>query len=269
MNAQMLLTAAAERNYALILAGLIWIAIRLLKSDIIGPVIPSRWRPIAAFAFGALGSVCDMIFGGTPWKVAIVTGVFAAVSAITGDSVVRQSLANGKEVPVPGLMRNTPDKKDNGGSNDGNASPPTQPSGGTGPGGLARFALLAFVFMFFVRIHAAITGQPVDANLPELTACTAQQAKTIEKDLSDVGACVANAVLIDQVEDPLSIAASCGGVLVTKIIDIVSTLVANPPDAGVGAPDGGLVSAHNPEASARLHRVLVRATAIVQASSHR
>lgn len=88
-----------------VIAFAIGLLLRLLKSDVVGPSIPARARPWVAFGLGLSYSACSKIMLGTPWQQALIEGLTAGTAAITGHDLVIGSLLNGKEVPVPGLMR--------------------------------------------------------------------------------------------------------------------------------------------------------------------
>lgn len=82
--------------YAL-LALVIGLTVRLLKSDTPLPTVPSRYRPFLALALGALGGAVDSVARGTPWPEALLAGFGASLTAMLGHEVLVEKLLGGRE----------------------------------------------------------------------------------------------------------------------------------------------------------------------------
>lgn len=80
--------------------------VRVLKSDTVLPFqIPARARVWAAFGFGIVAGVLDKVASGDTWQNAIVGGLLAGVTSVTGHELIVESLRGGKEMRVPLLTK--------------------------------------------------------------------------------------------------------------------------------------------------------------------
>jgi hypothetical protein len=114
-------TLIVEHRWAALCALLAGVLVRLSKSDNLVPLnIPARLRPWIPVVFGVFGAVAEALANGKPWSQAIVAGIFVALAPIAGHELLVESLRGGKELPVPGLM-----KDDSKGPKDPPARPPT------------------------------------------------------------------------------------------------------------------------------------------------
>jgi hypothetical protein len=86
----------------------IGVLVRLVKADVIGPTVPPRWRPYLALGLGVISGVLDAVIAGQPWLTAILGGLASAAAAILGHDFIIAGLRNGKEIPVPAVMRPQP-----------------------------------------------------------------------------------------------------------------------------------------------------------------
>lgn len=77
--------------------------VRMSKSDAIGPVVPSKYRPWLAWSLGALTFVVDSLMGGAPVS-AIIYGFGAPLLAIVGHKLGIEKLRDGEEIPLPKLL---------------------------------------------------------------------------------------------------------------------------------------------------------------------
>jgi len=78
--------------------------VRLSKSDAIGPVVPSKYRPWLAWALGAGTFVVDSLMGGAPVS-AIIYGFGAPLLAILGHKLGIEKLRDGEEIPLPKFLQ--------------------------------------------------------------------------------------------------------------------------------------------------------------------
>lgn len=105
MDSQSLYTLLSAHQYVLFSAVIIGLVVRLLKSDTKIPIdIPPRFRAPLAIVLGQAAGVLEKIGGGVSWKQAVFDGIFAAVLPILGQNLVIDSMAGGREIPIPGLM---------------------------------------------------------------------------------------------------------------------------------------------------------------------
>lgn len=82
--------------------------VRLMKSDTKLPIdVPSRLRPYVAIAITVALAIVQHRFAGTggTWMQAVVFGVGAGVMAILAHLGIVDVLRDGRELPVPGLMK--------------------------------------------------------------------------------------------------------------------------------------------------------------------
>jgi len=82
-----------------------------------------------------------------------------------------------------------------------------------------------------------------------------QQVKVAAPLLEPAGACIVTQLLDGGATDPLAIVAACAGVTIDDVIQVIETLMAAQPDAGLA--DGGVTPT-----AARLAAVHVRAVSI-------
>lgn len=81
---------------------------RLTKDDNVFPInVPARARVWVVFALGTASGILQAITTGTAWPQAVGGGVLSALLAIFGHQGLIESLRNGKEFALPGLMKST------------------------------------------------------------------------------------------------------------------------------------------------------------------
>lgn len=122
MNPQELLEQIYARKWVAVAAIIIGLIVRLLKSDTKIPIdIPPRLRAPLAIALGAAAGALDKLgnMQGVTWTTALLEGVTAAVIAIVSHTLVINSARDGKELPIPGLIKE--------GEPPGPGKPPTIP----------------------------------------------------------------------------------------------------------------------------------------------
>lgn len=116
MDPQALSELISQHRWFFLAAILIGLAVRLLKSDTIGPAIPAKWRALVAIVMG-VGSgiaipVLQKLGSGVPPKDALLWGVFAAFTAIAGHNVIVDAARGGKDLPMPSfMMKDEPGKE--------------------------------------------------------------------------------------------------------------------------------------------------------------
>ncbi len=88
----------------------IGLAVRLLKSDSKLFEMNARLRALLALGLGGASGVIDKLVeaGNTTWTTALVQGGCAALFAIMGHVLVIESMRGGKELPLPGLVKDPP-----------------------------------------------------------------------------------------------------------------------------------------------------------------
>lgn len=136
----------ADPRWIAVAALVIGFVIRMLKDDTKGPTLSPRLRFWLVFALGAVAGVLEKFIAGASWEQAIIDGLGAALLAHLGHQAIVESARGGKELPVPGLMK---DPKD--------LPPPS------GPSILGIVALVGFLSL-------------------TQNACTAQQREAFLKD---------------------------------------------------------------------------------------
>lgn len=108
-----LLTFLKAHWFVLAAAALIGATIRLLKADTVFPVTVRNKRLYApiAIALGLLAGVVDHLYYGTPWKMALLRGLFAGFLPVVGHDVVVKGIlgavlakAGLKDVPLGKLI---------------------------------------------------------------------------------------------------------------------------------------------------------------------
>jgi hypothetical protein len=103
-----------EETISLIFASAIAVGavVRALKDDTVLPTVPKKWRPVLAIALGQVHAVLMMVVGGKTWKTSIIEGATVSVLAVAGHLVGIEKIRGGKEIPLPGLMRDDDDDDD-------------------------------------------------------------------------------------------------------------------------------------------------------------
>jgi len=107
MNPQDLFDIIVQKKWLALTSVIIGLAVRLLKDDTKIPVsIPPRLRSWFALFLGAVSGVVDKLVqaGNTTWTVALLQGFGLAALAMLMHSLLIDSLRDGKELVVPGLM---------------------------------------------------------------------------------------------------------------------------------------------------------------------
>lgn len=113
MDPQVIFDLVKNHAWWALAALLIGIAVRVMKDDTIFPItIPPRVRVYVALVGGIVAGSCQRLATGASWKDALLWGLSAAITAILGHEFVIESARNGKEIPVPGLMKKPEVKKD-------------------------------------------------------------------------------------------------------------------------------------------------------------
>jgi len=88
--------------YVAIAAAVIGLVVRLLKEDVsFLPTVPSKYRPAVALGLGLVAGVLEAASRGTPWKQAVLDGLFAASAAIVGHGVFVDAMRGGRELGQP------------------------------------------------------------------------------------------------------------------------------------------------------------------------
>lgn len=90
-------TFIAEHKWVALLALLVGGLVRLLKSDVPGPVVVPRLRAPLALAFGMLSSGLERVATGVPWVQAFGDGLGAGIFAILLHVLIVESAMGGKE----------------------------------------------------------------------------------------------------------------------------------------------------------------------------
>ena len=125
-----LLTFCKAHWMVLLQAVLIGATVRMLKADTVFPVTVKnkRWYAPISVGLGVLAGVLDHAYYGTPWRIALVRGLFAGFLPIVGhDMVVKGVLgavlkrAGLADVPVGKLLSVDEEKEP------AEPVPPTQP----------------------------------------------------------------------------------------------------------------------------------------------
>lgn len=107
MDPKPFLDLVAKHEWVGLAALLIGLVVRLLKEDARFPpwAVLARWRPLLAVGLGVLSGALQAVSTGTPWRDAIVGGLVSGFIAIAGHEAIVESVRNGKDVPLPGLLR--------------------------------------------------------------------------------------------------------------------------------------------------------------------
>lgn len=108
-----IIAAVEKKNWIGLAIIIVAVLVRLTKSDTKIPInIPARWRPWLAMGLGATAGVLMKVSAGMSWRAAALSGLLAGAIPIIGQNLFINSLANGKEIPVPGLMQSPAVDKD-------------------------------------------------------------------------------------------------------------------------------------------------------------
>lgn len=97
----------AKHQWVGLAALVIGLFVRLMKEDSRFPpfVVPGPWRPVVALGLGELSGVLQAASTGTPWGDALLGGLVSAVLAMAGHGTIVDAWRNGKDVPLPGLVK--------------------------------------------------------------------------------------------------------------------------------------------------------------------
>lgn len=79
--------------------------VRLSKPDTWLPNLDARWRPLAAAVLGVVLGIVDLAVRGDTWQAALQWGLSAAVAAVVSHVLVVHVARDGKELPVPSMLR--------------------------------------------------------------------------------------------------------------------------------------------------------------------
>lgn len=101
----------AQHKWVGLAALVIGLIVRLMKEDTRFPpfALAARWRPMLALGLGIASGVLQATSTGTPWRDAILGGLVSGVVAISGHEAIVESIRNGKDVSLPGLMKVPPE----------------------------------------------------------------------------------------------------------------------------------------------------------------
>lgn len=113
MDVDLLVSLALEHKWLPALAVLVGFLIRLLKADVRGPSIPKKLRAPLAFALGFLAGTLQRKSAGARWPEALLAGLLTGCLPILGHRVFIEKLRKGLELPIPGLMKDKAEHRDN------------------------------------------------------------------------------------------------------------------------------------------------------------
>jgi hypothetical protein len=107
MDPKPFLDLIAKHEWVGLAAVLIGFAVRLMKEAVRFPpwAVRARWRPLLAVGLGVLSGALQAASTGTPWRDAMLGGLVSGFVAIAGHEAIVGSIRNGKDVPLPGLMK--------------------------------------------------------------------------------------------------------------------------------------------------------------------
>lgn len=144
----------------------IGLLVRLSKDDVKPwPNIPARWRVWYVFALGVASAVLEkVVLPGATWESALYDSLAAAIAALIGHQTIIASLAGGKEIPIPGLMKKASLPRII--HDDEITAPPSKVGGKGPPSGPSVLSVIA------IGVICALTQD----------ACTAQQRESFLKD---------------------------------------------------------------------------------------
>lgn len=97
-----ILTLVQQKAWLPLAAVVIGFIVRILKDDqfVLPPWVslPSQYRAAFALSLGVVAGILNLVVTGTPWEVAIPTGLMAGAMAIFGDTIFIQMLRGGRDV---------------------------------------------------------------------------------------------------------------------------------------------------------------------------
>jgi len=107
MDPQPYLDLIAKHQWVGLAALIIGLLVRLMKEDTRFPpfAVPGPWRPVLAMVLGELSGVLQAASTGTSWRDALLGGLVSGVLAIAGHGTIVDAWRNGKDVPLPGLVK--------------------------------------------------------------------------------------------------------------------------------------------------------------------
>lgn len=110
MDPQQLADLIVQKKWIALMALCIGLVVRLLKSDTKIPIdIPPKYRVWLAIGLVPVAAAVNRVAAGNTWTTSLVEGAIAAGLAIVSHNVVIGSIRGGKELPLPGLIKeNTP-----------------------------------------------------------------------------------------------------------------------------------------------------------------
>lgn len=91
----------ADHRWFPILTAVIFLVVRVLKSDTPLPTVPPRWRAPLAVGLGLLGAVVEKVATGASWSNALADGIVASLSAIASHELIVESARNGRDLGTP------------------------------------------------------------------------------------------------------------------------------------------------------------------------
>lgn len=95
---------ARDHAWLEISALVVGLLVRLLKGDVLGPVVPPRWRPALAWFLGLVAAALQMVVGGATVPEAVTTAILAPVLAMAGHATFVDWLRGGRDFPVPSRL---------------------------------------------------------------------------------------------------------------------------------------------------------------------
>lgn len=216
MDPQALTQLILDHKWFAVLALTIGFVVRMGKPDVVGPSLPSKWRAPVAIAVGITGGfvvpMLQKLAGGSAPKDALVWGLGAAFAAIAGHDIGIEGLRDGKEIPVPFLMK----KKD-----------------------ASAGAIVTGIFAVCMLVVPAGMLATEEGCTPAEQAQIGVAINQIPGDVMDGITCVASVVTATQgPEDPIAIVSACSkfGVDLAGVYKIVSSWVSQSK-SDAGAPE--------------------------------
>lgn len=92
----------ADHKWVAVASAVIGLLVRLSKRDIAWlPSIDARWRALLAVVLGVASGVLDKVANGTPWRAALLGGLFSGMLAISSHDVIIEGFRRGKEIVKP------------------------------------------------------------------------------------------------------------------------------------------------------------------------
>lgn len=115
-----LVSLVEQRKWVPLAAVVIWLTIRLLKSDTKLPTIPPRVRIWVVFALGIASAVLDHVTQGETWTRALIGAGISVLFALAFHEGAIESLRAGRDIAIPWLIKP--------GASPSPTAPPTLPS---------------------------------------------------------------------------------------------------------------------------------------------